>query len=127
MVTKPTLEQERAKDAWQKSDGCCREYMNLAKALPALIMNSGLMQTMAFLHEKHKKDDGKRQNPHGELAKHLRSWLSERFSGKVPADFEGFMKCLMDADPRTYQDVTAEAMAWLRWMRQMAAARCEAN
>ena len=101
--------------------------MNLAKALPALIMNSGLMQTMAFLHEKHKKDAGKRQNPHGELAKHLRSWLSERFSGKVREDFDGFMEDLMETNPRTYQDVTAEAMAWLRWMRQMAAARCEAN
>ncbi|MCY4212626.1 MAG: type III-B CRISPR module-associated protein Cmr5 [Gammaproteobacteria bacterium] len=120
-MAKPTLEQQRAKDAWRKSGGCCREYMTLAKALPGLIMNSGLMQTMAFLHQ---KGGGKSSNHHRKLAEDLRSWLSERFPGEVKEDFEEFMYGLMKADPRTYQDITVEAMAWLRWMRQMAAARC---
>ena len=123
-MAKTTLEQQRAKDAWEKSDGCSKEYMNLAKALPALIMNSGLMQTMAFLHE---KGSGNRGSPPEELAKHLRSWLSARFPGSVREGFNEFMEDLMGAGPRTYQDVTAEAMAWLRWMRQMAAARRGGN
>ncbi len=29
----------------------------------------------------------------------------------------------MGADAREYQEITAEAFAWLRWLRQMAAAR----
>ena len=33
----------------------------------------------------------------------------------------------MRADSRRYQQVTAEAFAWLRWLRQMAAARNGGN
>jgi CRISPR-associated protein Cmr5 len=39
------------------------------------------------------------------------------------AEFEPFMQALMGAQPRDYQAITAEAFAWLRWLRQMAAAR----
>jgi len=47
-----TLEQQRAADAWQAAAGCTNAYAKLTKSAPALIMNSGLMQTLAFLHEK---------------------------------------------------------------------------
>ncbi|CRI66792.1 conserved hypothetical protein [Thiocapsa sp. KS1] len=115
-----TLEQQRAADAWEKSQPCSDEYMKLAKGLPALIMNSGLMQVMAFLHEKGAKSS---QRHCEDLARHLRSWLQQRFPKVIPDDqFESFMEALMNADPRTYQHITAEAFAWLRWLRQMAAA-----
>jgi CRISPR-associated protein Cmr5 len=115
-----TLEQQRAADAWDKSQHCSEEYMKLAKGLPALIMNSGLMQVMAFLHEKGAKSS---QRHCEDLARHLRSWLQQRFSNDIPDDqFESFIEALMNADPRTYQHITAEAFAWLRWLRQMAAA-----
>jgi CRISPR-associated protein Cmr5 len=115
-----TLEQQRAADAWAKCQGCSDEYMKLAKGLPALIMNSGLMQVMAFLHE---KGDKPSQRHCKDLARHLRSWLQGRFPKNIDADqFEPFMDALMKADPRTYQHITAEAFAWLRWLRQMAAA-----
>ena len=117
-MSQNTLEQRRAKDAWEKCEGCGKEYVNLAKSLPALMMNSGLMQTMAFLNEKGQKD----RQCHGKLAEHLRHWLSDQFDG-VPSDFEGFMEHLMDACPRRFQEITVEAFGWLRWMRQMAAAR----
>ena len=121
-MSKPTLEQRRARDTWDKSQGCTDEYMKLAKGLPALIMNSGLMQTLAFMQEKGSKGAS---SPHYKvLSGHLRSWLRERFPD-LPPDFPGFMDGLMSAEPRTYQDVTAEAFAWLKWMRQMAAARRE--
>lgn len=116
-----TLEQQRAQDAWQKADqGLARhgkDYANDAKGLPALIMNSGLMQVMAFLHEK-----GGR---HETLAQHLRDWLHNQCG--TPAAFEPFMQRLMQADPRSYQRITAEALAWLKWLRQMAAARQGGN
>ncbi|CUB07992.1 type III-B CRISPR module-associated protein Cmr5 [Tepidiphilus thermophilus] len=115
-----TLEQLRAQDAWTKAaDGIARhgkDYVNDAKGLPALIMNSGLMQVMAYLEDK-----GGR---HHTLAQHLRLWLQGRFRQQITnADFEPFMQALMHATPADYQAITAEAFAWLRWLRQMAAAR----
>ena len=113
-----TMEQRRAKDAWQCAKDCSKGYANLAKGLPALIMNSGLMPVMAFLHEKSSKESGKE---HGLLAKHLRAWLHERC--RVSPDFEQFMEEVVDLGPREYQALTIEAFAWLKWLRQMAAAR----
>ncbi len=112
-----TLEQERAQHAWKKAqEGVISKgsaYINLAKGLPALIMNSGLMQTMAFLEEKGKE--------HALLGKQLRAWLHERY--KIPEEFPAFMEHLLEADPRTFQDINREAMAWLKWLRQLAAAQ----
>lgn len=115
----PTLEQQRARHAWEKSEGCSKDYMNLAKGLPALVMNSGLMQVMAFLHEKGQKDS---QRHCRILGDHLRQWLSSRFTW-LPDGFDNFMEAMMQTDSIRYQEVTTEAFAWLRWMRQMAAAR----
>ena len=115
-----TMEQRRAKDAWEKCADYEEDHVNLVKGLPALIMNSGLMQTMAFLHEKGSKDA---QRHCRDVACHLRGWLNERFGAGVPRDFEPFMTTMMEADTRKFRAVTTEAFAWLRWMRQMAAAR----
>lgn len=115
-----TMEQLRAADAWDKAQRCSDEYVKLAKGLPALIMNSGLMQVLAFLEEKGSKAS---QHHCRDLAQHLRGWLQARFSRVIPnAEFSPFMEALMKAEPRTYQAITAEAFAWLRWMRQMAPA-----
>ncbi len=113
-----TLEQRRAQDAWEKAGkGIAqhgRDYVNDAKGLPALIMNSGLMQVMAYLHDK-----GGR---HETLADHLRDWLAGQCG--TPSGFEGFMQHLLAMDDaRRFQAITAEAFAWLKWLRQMAAAR----
>lgn len=112
-----TTEQKRAQHAWRKAQEGIRQhdkdYVNDAKGLPALIMNSGLMQVMAFLHGK-----GGR---HDVLGQHLRDWLHEQCG--TPLEFEGFMRQLVEMeDPRRFQALTAEAFAWLRWLRQMAPA-----
>lgn len=111
-----TLEQLRAQDAWNQCASYTKEHVNIAKGLPALIMNSGLMQVLAFCHEKGKANE--------QVATHLRIWLYGRFN-KVARDpgFERFMQELMGATPADYQAITAEAFAWLRWLRQMASAR----
>jgi len=112
-----TLEQQRARHAWEKAQqGIAqhgKDYVNDAKGLPALIMNSGLMQVMAFCHDK--------GGQHEILAQHLRDWLHLQCG--TPRDFEGFMQHLMDAEPRRFQMITAEAFAWLKWLKQMAAAQ----
>ena len=128
-----TLEQQRAQDTWNCAESAGKalgkdgydKYVKLAKALPALIMNSGLMQVVAFLHEKSldkKTGKPKPDDHHTWVGSHLRMALHQRFSD-VPADFDGFMDKLMKADPSRFQAITAEAFAWLRWLRQMAAAR----
>lgn len=111
-----TLEQQRALDAWEKCAHYTKEHVNLAKGLPALIMNSGLMQVLAFCHEK--------GGAHEVVAQHLRIWLNHRFNGvNHDPGFEMLMQSLLNAEPSTYQAITAEAFAWLKWLRQMAAAR----
>lgn len=127
-----TLEQQRAQDAWDCAAKAKRQlgddygkYVDLAKSIPALIMNSGLMQVLAFLHEKSldkKTGQPKPSDPHTLIGQHLRDALHKRFPD-VPANFDGAMEKLMKALPNQFQSITAEAFAWLRWMRQMAAAR----
>jgi CRISPR-associated protein Cmr5 len=116
--TKPrlTIEQQRALDAWKKAGHYNEKHRNFAKGMPALIMNSGLMQVMAFCHEKGDEYEA--------IAKDLRQWLNNRFKG-IDQDpgFEAFMEELLRTDPRRFQMITAEAFAWLRWLRQMASAR----
>ncbi len=111
-----TLEQMRARHAWEVSARYRKEHANFAKGLPALIMNSGLMQVLAFCHEKEKEAE--------DVAADLRKWLNQRFPRIFANDsFEAVMKGLMEAKSADYQAITAEAFAWLRWLRQMASAR----
>ena len=120
-----TTEQRRAAHAWncaiaakqrlERGDSKDRfkDYVNAAKGMPALIMNAGLMQVMAYNH-------GKKEERYGLLGGHLRDWLHQALG--IPADFEPFMQHLLKADPARFQAITAEAFAWLRWLRQMAPA-----
>jgi CRISPR-associated protein Cmr5 len=119
-TTPLTLDQQRAADAWQCAQkNQTKEYANLAKGLPALIMNSGLLQVIAFLKEK--GSGGASQRHCSVLGDDLRAWLHRRFP-EVPVQFEGFMEALMNADSRKFRAITAESLAWLRWLRQLAAA-----
>ena len=119
-----TLEQQRAQDAWRCSQGQESGYVNLAKGLPALIMNSGLMQVLAYLQEKGLDKNGKRHPKQGyylDLAQQLRDWLKAR-ELLNDTSFPGCMNELMTADPHRFQQITTEAFAWLRWLRQISAA-----
>lgn len=129
-----TLEQRRAQNAWDCANRARQQlggkeyddYVKQAKGLPALIMNSGLMQVLAFLHEKSldkKTGRPKPTDPHTLVGDQLRTALHIRFDD-VPADFAGCMEHLLEiSDPQRFQAITTEAFAWLRWLRQMAAAR----
>jgi len=117
---KLTAEQRRASHAWSKAvEGVAKHqanYVNDAKGLPALIMNSGLMQVTAFLYGK-----GGR---HAMLGGHLLDWLHIKMN--TPQNFEKFMQHLAELeDARQFQAITTEAMAWLKWLRQLAPAANE--
>ncbi len=122
-IAKPapvTLEQQRAQFAWDcAKEGTAvagDEYRNLAKAAPALIMNNGLMQTLAFYQDK-----GKPQ--HIALAGHLRRWIMKREGGNgQDPGFLLMMDALLRAQPDQYRRATDEALLILRWIRQFAAA-----
>lgn len=128
----PTLEQRRAQDTWECAEKAKQllgsdydKYVDLAKSVPALIMSSGLMQVLAYLHEKSldkKTGKPKPNDPHTVIGHQLRHALHKRYAD-LPSDFERSMAKLMETDSLRFQAITAEAFAWLRWMRQMAAAR----
>lgn len=114
-----TLEQRRSEAAWrfsQEGTTLSDQYKDLAKAAPALIMNNGLMQTLAFYADKDKPH-------HRALAGHLRRWVMVRAGGadKDPG-FQFFMEIMLKADSRNYRQATEEALLLLRWIRQFAAA-----
>ena len=113
-----TLEQERANYAWKSVEGCNKDYVNLAKAAPALIMDNGLMQTLCYLHDK----------KHEQLLKHLREWLSKRFPAQFgqATDFPLLISKLLTAESALYRQATEEALLLLRWIRQFAAAAVKA-
>ncbi|MFN3713609.1 MAG: type III-B CRISPR module-associated protein Cmr5 [Alcanivoracaceae bacterium] len=113
-----TLEQQRAQNAWEVSAKYEKDHVNVAKGLPALIMNSGLMQVLAFAQQKGGK--------HEAVATDLRVWLFRRYgekAGMTDHGFDEFMQRMMTVEPPTYQAINAEAFAWLKWLRQIAAAR----
>lgn len=114
-----TLEQQRAQDAWKAAERYTKDHVKVAKGLPALIMNSGLMQVLAFCQEK----GGANQ----QVADQLRAWLCKRMGSERDPGFEDFMQVLMKAKPADFQAITAEAFAWLRWLRQMAPARVKGD
>lgn len=115
-----TLDQQRAALAWQYATAGMaqhgKEYKGLAKGAPALIMNSGLMPTLAFYSGK------------GKAAQHLLDdlirGLSQRLAGqKLNAGqggqlFPRFMEMLQTGESRDYLRYTDESLELLKWIRQ---------
>lgn len=117
MSKMPSLDQQRAAYAWKVVQGQNGEYGKLAKGAPALIMNNGLMQTLAFYQDKAKAH-------HKALNKHIIDWLWERRPRRdegVAPTFEQTMQALQEDDNQTYRKATEETLALLRWIRQFAA------
>lgn len=124
------LDQVRAAYAWERVSQAPGggEYENLAKSAPALIMNSGLMQILAFLKDK----AGEKKDHHSALLNDLCLWLAQgkehdnRTYGGIlgcEAKYDSVMRALYDTRPDIYRQATVEAFAVLRWIRQFAAAR----
>ena len=115
-----TLDQKRAALAWQYATAGMalhgKEYKGLAKGAPALIMNSGLMPTLAFYSGK------------GKAAQHLLDdlvcGLSQRLAGQTLKTGQGtglfpkFMEALQKSESSEYLRYTNEAMELLKWILQ---------
>lgn len=114
------LEQVRAQFAWARLDAKRPPdgYRELAKSAPAMVMTSGLMQTLAFLQAKSK---GVSTSKHGALREHLTTWLAHERVGVVSAhDFNTCMTDLHGSTAGNYRRATEEALEILRWLRQFA-------
>lgn len=115
-----TLDQKRATLAWQfAKDGMAqhgKEYKGLAKGAPALIMNSGLMPTLAFYSSK--------GNAARCLLDDLIRGLSHRLAGQDLKTGQGsqlfpkFMEMLQKGSSHDYLRYTDEALELLKWIRQ---------
>lgn len=116
MSKAPSLDQKRAAYAWKVVQSQNEDYGKLAKGAPALIMNNGLMQTLAFYQDKGKAH-------HTALNKHIIDWLAAYFTHQdnVSVSFDKMMDALLKADSQKYRKATEETLALLRWIRQFAA------
>jgi CRISPR-associated protein Cmr5 len=115
-----TLEQERAKHAWDcvrevKDKPFAGDYRAIAVKVPSLILTNGLGQTLAFLKAKGKGDPG---NEHEVLYRHLADWVSE----KVNADGDLLSWLVNTATSQQYRLATMEALALLQWLKRFAEA-----
>lgn len=113
-----TLDQQRAKFAWEqataarRSNGEFEKYKNLAKGAPALVMGSGLMSALAFWQSR-KEDSAKL------LLGDVLKWLKGR--GRVnSAQFDDAMGAFTAMSSADYMATTDEVLALLRWLRQCA-------
>jgi CRISPR-associated protein Cmr5 len=125
-----TLEQERGQAAWiaatRRKNELVKEkaftaYKNHSKSAPMMIMNSGLMATLAFYQSRD-------TDPAGALVEDVMRWIAVRKlldNVKAPAiasrePFQQVMNRLLHAESSVYQQVTVEVLAYLRWLRQFA-------
>lgn len=123
-----TLDQQRAALAWQyASDGMrlpdkeSKAYKSLAKGAPALIMNSGLMPTLAFYKAKGSDKHGNLEanSSAASLLQHLLAGMSERLKpSPQPKDFGAFMGHLQNMQSSAYLRYTDETLELLKWIRQ---------
>jgi CRISPR-associated protein Cmr5 len=113
-----TLDQIRAEYAWGRVQNPSKEYRNLAKSLPALVMSNGLMQSLAFLQGKGKDD----HSPHGRLLKDVLDWLINpqvKILQNGEGPFSQAMTAVTKMSSLDYQRATEESIAMLRWIRHL--------
>lgn len=136
-----SLDQERAKIAWEKvadvkangknakGQSYADKYGSLARSAPADILSFGLGQTLAFWRARgyengHMKDGG---NEHAHLLKDVDQWVSSQLS-KQPAIAQNMqnlelLKWITDkASTSQYRLATTEAIAFLTWLKRFAEA-----
>ncbi len=124
-----TLEQQRAEAAWEcinevKSQSWASNYRSIATKAPSLILTNGLGQTLAFLRSKSKRESEQQtqqgaENEHAALYQHISRWIKQRLG--IPK--EDLLEWITtDANSQQYRLATAEALAFLTWLKRFAEA-----
>lgn len=123
-MTHQTLDQQRAAFAWRAVTDAknklpdFKDFKNLAKGAPALIMGNGLMPALAFYESRGK-------HPATTLNKAIRDWLVQRYASEaamhpLPKGYADLMERLLVAPSLFYMAATHETLSMLRWLRQFA-------
>jgi CRISPR-associated protein Cmr5 len=128
MSRQRSLEQERASKAWNcityvrdKGSKYAKEYASLARSAPAYIQANGLGQTLAFWRAKG-YDKGKPRNDdeHSRLLQDLSAWITSQLNITGRADLVAWI--CNEASVSEYRRATAEAIAFLSWVKRFAEA-----
>jgi CRISPR-associated protein Cmr5 len=120
--SKPTLDQRRAKHAWQavttaKNEKDFKDFCMHAKRLPVRIMASGLGQALAFL---------KAKGYAPQLLRDIGDWVLDKrerpgSTHPKPADDE-LIKRIIDGNSDFLRRATDETIAYLQWLNRFAEA-----
>jgi len=125
-----TLDQERAKQAWedvqeakQRSPEFRKKYGGLARRVPMLVLTNGLGQMLAFLFSKAKFQEQNRSveaQAHGELFHRLSKWTMSQIA--PTSSDQTLLDWVLQSDSSAYRRATAEALAYLNWLKRFAEA-----
>ena len=120
-----TLEQRRARDAWDavqrvKSEKAAENYRREAKRLPVRIATAGLGHAIAFANAKAKEGENK------SVADDVANWVLNALKAGSCTSKEGAAKGLMkqitEKDADWLRRAMEEALAYLRWLSRFAEA-----
>jgi CRISPR type III-B/RAMP module-associated protein Cmr5 len=126
-----TLDQKRAAFVWQqlstlkqRSPAIFDAYTKLSKGAGTLIMQNGLMPTLAFYGE---KSGGAASLANGEehelLLGHLLAWVRQtQLLPTTVTTFQSAMAALVTKTSPEYRAITEECLALIRWIRHFASA-----
>jgi len=132
MSRQRTLEQKRASKAWdfvQSIKGLSNKdvkekYSALARKAPADIQSSGFGQTIAFWNAKgnDKSESASAENmAHQKLLAHVKDWLND--SNSLHLNKTDLVEWVSkEAQMEDYRRATAEAIAFLVWVKRFAEA-----
>ncbi len=124
--TKPTLDQRRAKHAWNAIQELLKtvpgekdrkEYAGEAKKLPIRIINSGLGQALVFIQAKAKSKKTNLQL----LDAHLTDWTLRK--RELPGSkSNSLLESIINGDSEFLRRATDEVLAYLQWLNRFAEA-----
>ena len=120
-----TLEQKRAKKAWEdiqsvarrSEDDFKKKYGSLARRVPMLVLTNGLGQTLAYLRSKGKDDQS---NEHNVLFRHLSAWTMRQVAPNEKD--RALLAWVLNTNSDAYRRATTEALAYLTWLKRFAEA-----
>jgi len=125
-----TLDQQRARAAWEsvqevkKHSDYREKYGPVAKKLPMYVLTNGLGQALAFLRAKANPKDPNKPKPENKANeaayKHLSAWVMEQMKQDG-----SLLEWLLKQNAATYRRATAEALAYLNWLKRFAEAEPE--
>jgi len=130
MSTRQTTEQKRARRAMEcvdavkkanegKKNGWAKEYSSLARSAPADIQSNGLGQILAFWYSKGWEKSNPKNDHFTFLYNHVSDWVCKQMG------WEGkdlLTQLTREATTTQYRRATAEAQAFLVWLKRFAEA-----